>query len=426
MSEVLNLENIVQQKVQQLCAKNPDYETLLRTIIQVDRKFENDQFGWEFKHVEGLSGGSLNSLVQHGIVKSSYKSNNYSHYRLSVSADELECVLDNIELSRLEREKKQMETSIQVVQAQSLLTAELVTEFEELVKTKPDLLSYWAQRLNPRIIGMERERAACLISMASPPDKGGIMRRCHCLIYGPPGTAKSVLINYIKHYFGAIGISPKSTTEVGLTIDARGQGTDGALVMAHGGVLTIEEIEKFPKPVLEALFEAMSTGEFDVNKGDIHERKKAEIRAVAVGNDISKLPEALKDRFDMTFYYEIPDKITEKKITDDLYQQWLTGREDYRGERLRAYLEWIKPYEPAITQETLDKVAKLKNAYIDLSEKKPDIREKEAFLKVSYTIAKINHRALTVNDFLQAVVLVDSSFGQSKLLALETIAKGLI
>lgn len=424
MSETLNLTNIVSDKVKHLCAKNPDYETLLRTIIQVDRKFENDQFGWEFKHVEGLSGGSLNSLVQHGIVKSSYKSNNYSHYRLAMPTDELECIMDDIELCRLEREKQQNEASKQVVQAQSLLTPELVAEFEQLLKTEPDLLSYWAQRLNPRIIGMERERAACLIAMASPADKGGIMRRCHTLIHGPPGTAKSVLINYIKHYFGAVGISPKSTTEVGLTVDARGQGTDGALVLAHGGVLTIEEIEKFPKPVLEALFEAMSTGEFDVNKGDIHERKKAEIRTVAVGNDISKLPEALKDRFDMTFFYEIPDKSTEKKITDDLYQQWLTGRDDYKGARLRAYLEWVKPYEPAITQEIMDKITKLKNAYIDLSEKKADIREKEAFLKVSYTIAKINHRALTVRDFLKAITLVDSQFNGSKFLALETIAKG--
>lgn len=419
----LNLENIISEKVKHLCAKNPDYETLLRTIIQVDRRFENDSFGWEFKHVEGLSGGSLNTLVQHGIVKSSYKSNNYSHYRLAMPADELECVMDDIELCRLEREKQQNEAS-KLVRAQCLLTPELITEFEQLVKTEPDLLLYWALRLNPRIIGMERERAACLISMASPADKGGIMRRCHTLIHGPPGTAKSVLINYIKHYFGAVGISPKSTTEVGLTLDARGQGTDGALVMAHGGVLTIEEIEKFPKPVLEALFEAMSTGEFDVNKGDIHERKKAEIRAVAVGNDISKLPEALRDRFDMTFYYEIPDKSTEKKITDDLYQQWLTGRDDYRGERLRAYLEWVKPYEPTITQEIMDRITKLKNAYIDLSEKKADIREKEAFLKVSYTIAKINHRPLMIQDFLKAITLVDSQFNGSKYLALETIAKG--
>jgi len=424
MTETLDLTNIVQQKVQQLCAKNPDYETLLRTIIQVDRKFENDQFGWEFKHVEGLSGGSLNSLVQHGIVKSSYKSNNYSHYRLSVSADELECILDDIELSRLEREKKQMETSIQVVQAQSLLTAELVTEFEELVKTEPDLLSYWAQRLNPRIIGMERERAACLISMASPPDKGGIMRRCHCLIYGPAGTGKSILISYIKQYFDAVGIYPEASTKVGLTVDGR-TGADGAMVMAHGKTLVTEEIEKFDRKTLEAMLSAMSGGTFEVHKGSLHETKNAEFRNIAVGNSIEKLPEPLLDRFSFIYHYEIPSKDAEKKITDDLYAQWLSNKDDYRGTKLKAYLEWIHDYEPEITSEIINKCQLIKNAYIDLSEQKPNIRQKENFLKVAFVIAKINHRALTVQDFLKAICLVDPQFNGSKFLALETIAKNL-
>jgi DNA replicative helicase MCM subunit Mcm2 (Cdc46/Mcm family) len=756
----LDLINIVADKVRALCTKNPAYETILREVLKADQICENP--GFQFKDLQTVSGGHINSLLQTGLIIKSYESNNYTHYRLAVPREELESILDDIEIAWLESEKKQLEDTRLV--AQSLLTPELVKEFEELVKNESDLLSYWALRLNPRIIGMERERAACLISMASPADLGGIMRRCNTLIWGPPGcqpagskvlmndgqwkeiqniqkedtvlspqrdntvvpvkvvdtfeyinydtyricvkgrgntnsyicsfnhilpiielkrpkkqrrisvlneisvkdylkkgqhakngarifstpaydlsqkqfvihpyilgcmigngsftlngnptfchgkieifnkmqefgsqfgkmvfrggawhanavkefainlqstnlqgttshgrfvpkeymissleqrlwllaglidtdgtfeafttvskqlaedfknlifsiggwavikseiarclgnpfpyyrihystgehtipvqldhkkrkprdmkwknprnhnftveylgkdtvygfqlesgsqwyvtddwlvthnTAKSVLINYIKHYFRAVGISPKATTEVGLTVDARGQGTDGALVMAHGGVLTIEEIEKFPKPVLETLFEAMSTGEFDVNKGDIHEKRRAEIRAIAVGNDIKKLPEALIDRFDMIYFYEIPDKSTEKKITDDLYQQWLTGRDDYKGERLKAYLEWIKPYEPTITQDIMNKITKLKNAYIDLSEKKADIREKEAFLKVSYTIAKINHRALTVQDFLKAISLVDSQFNGSKYLALETIAKGM-
>ncbi len=418
---MVNVNN--SEKVQQLCTKNPDYEALLRTIIQVDRKFESDSFGWEFKHVVGLSGGSLNTLIQYEIIMSSYKSNNYSHYRLNVPADELECILDDIELVRLEKEREAI-CKQTVQQPQSLLTPELIKEFEELVKTGQDLLLYWAMRLNPRLIGMERERAACLISMASPPDKDGIMRRCHTLIWGPSGTGKSALIAYIKHYFDAVGISPKATTEVGLTMDGR-TGSSGALMLAHGGVLCLEEVEKFPKSILDSCLEAMSTGEFEVNKGNIHNKCKAEVRAICVGNDIKTLSTAFLDRCDMVFYHDIPNKDVEKKITDDLYIQWLSGKEDYKGVKLRAYLEWIKLYEPEISQDTLDKCMNLKNAYIDLSEKRADIREKEAFLKVSYTIAKINHRALNVQDFLQAIVLVDSNFGQSKLLALETIAKGL-
>ncbi len=420
MNEViLNLENIVQQ-IQQLCAKNPTYESMLREVLKADQICENP--GFQYKDLQSVQGGHINSLLRAGLIIKSYESNNYTHYRIAVPREELESILDDIEITRLEGEKKQLEAA---KQTQSLLTPELVKEFEQLVKTESDLLLYWAMRLNPRIIGMERERAACLISMASPADKGGIMRRCHCLIYGPAGTGKSILISYIKQYFDAIGIYPEASTKVGLTVDGR-TGTDGAMVMAHGKTLVTEEIEKFDRKTLEAMLSAMSGGTFEVHKGSLHETKNAEFRNIAVGNSIEKLPEPLLDRFSFIYYYEIPSKDAEKKITDDLYAQWLsTNKDDYRGTKLKAYLEWVRDYEPEITSEIIDKCQRIKNAYIDLSEQKPNIRQKENFLKVAFVIAKINHRALKIQDFLKAISLVDPYFNGSKSLALETIAKGL-
>lgn len=421
MNEVLNLENIVQQKVQHLCAKNPDYETMLREVLKADQICENP--GFQFKDLQTVQGGHLNVMVQAGLIIKSYESNNYTHWRIAVPREELESILDDIELTRLEAEKQRLDNA-RPAAVQSLLSPELVQEFEELVKNEPDLLSYWALRLNPRIIGMERERAACLIAMASPPDKGGIMRRCHALIWGPAGTGKSILISYIKQYFDAVGIYPEATTKVGLTVDGR-TGADGAMVLAHGKTLVTEEIEKFDRKTLEAMLSAMSGGTFEVHKGSLHETKSAEFRNIAVGNSIEKLPEPLLDRFSFIYHYEIPSKDAEKKITDDLYSQWLTNKDDYKGTKLRAYLEWIQPYEPEITSEIINKCQLIKNAYIDLSEQKPNIRQKENFLKVAFVIAKINHRALTVQDFLKAISLVDSQFNGSKYLALETIAKGL-
>ena len=418
MNEVLN-HNIVSDKVKKVCAKNPDYETMLREIIAADKCCESP--GWQYKDVPSVQGGHIAALMNQGIINQTYKSANYTHYMLAVPCDEIEDALDDIELCRLECEKRQLEVS--KPQAQSLLTPELVKEFEELVKSGQDMLLYWALRLNPRIIGMERERAACLISMASPPDKDGIMRRCHTLIYGPAGTGKSILISYIKQYFDAIGIYPEATTKVGLTMDGR-TGTDGAMVMAHGKTLVTEEIEKFDRKTLEAMLSAMSGGTFEVHKGSFHETRNAEFRNIAVGNSIEKLPAPLLDRFSFIYHYEIPSKEAEKKITDDIYAQWLSNKDDYRGTKLRAYLEWIQPYEPELTPEIIEKCQRIKNAYIDLSEQKPNIRQKENFLKVAFVIAKINHRALTVQDFLQAIVLVDGGFGQSKLDALERIAKG--
>lgn len=406
-------------KVKALCSRDPKYKALLLEIIEVDTIYENDNFGWQFKDVRGISGAHVNVLMQEGIIKYGYKSNNATHFRLAVERGGLKQVLDGIP-DEIEKQDWFKEKEMK----QTFLTPDLTAEFEQIIKTETDLLSYWAQRLNPRLIGMERERQACLIALASPKDKNGIRRRVHTLIWGPPGTAKSILIQYIKHYLDAVGTGPTSS-EAGLKMDARGVGTAGKLMMAHNRTLVVEEIDKFDRKSLESLYESMTTGEFEVDKGDIRETCSAAIRAIAVGNSVEKLPAPLLDRFDMIFYVEIPNKEAEKKITDDLYMQWITSKEDYRGERLRAYLEWIQDYEPQLTLEIMDKCMRLKNAYIDLAEKKPDVREKEGFLRVAYVIAKINHRDMCLADFLYAIKLVDSGFNGAKINALEILAKEL-
>lgn len=403
-------------KVKSLCQRDQKYMAMLYEICKVDEVYENDSFGWQFKDIEGFSGAHVNVLMQAGIIKYGYRSNSATHFR-AVDRGGLRQVLDEI------KKQYEGERRTEVCKTSVVLEPSMISEFEELIASGQDMVSYWAQRLNPRIIGMDREREACLISLASPPDKDGLMRRCHTLIWGPPGTAKSLIIAYIKHNLDAVGIAPKST-EAGLKLDGR-DATPGAMMLAHHGTLVIEEIDKFDRKTLETLYEAMTTGEFDVNVGNIRQTCPAELRAIAVGNDIKKLPVPLMDRFDMTFYYEIPSKDAEKKITDDLYLQWITSKEDYRGEKLRAFLAYIKPFEPELTAKMLELCMKLKNAYIDLSEKKPDIREKEAFMRVAYVIAKINHREVRVEDYLRAVKLVDEKFTGAKYNALEILAREL-
>ena len=123
MTETLDLT--LSTRVQQLCAKNPDYEILLRTIIQVDRLYENDKFGWQFADCQGLAGAHIPVLMQNGILRYGYKSNSATHYRLAMPADELECLLDDIELTRLEIEKEKLQ-SMKSTEMQTSVDPEMV------------------------------------------------------------------------------------------------------------------------------------------------------------------------------------------------------------------------------------------------------------------------------------------------------------
>ena len=423
MNEVLNLENIVQQKVQQLCAKNPAYETMLRTIIQVDRKFENDQFGWEFKHVESLSGGSLNALVQHGIVKSSYKSNNYSHYRLAMPADELECVLDDIELSRLEVEKKQMEASIQVVQAQTLLTPEIIAKFEQLVKTEPDLLAYWAPWINPKIDGMIAVKKALLLCMASHGDKWGDRGRIHVLLFGAPGGAKSVLMEWIVYQIGAEFVSQRAS-KVGLTGDGSGNViTLGALPRANGGVLCIDELDKFSHKDRQGLLDAMEQGKVKIDVGKISTVLDAEVRVVSAANRVDDFSPELLDRFDFKFELQPVTGDEEKKMTCSIVDNFFRSKEGYDGISLKNYLAWVGNYEPQISPVVREKIKTLMCMYLDLDEAmRGSPRKKQTILRVAYTIAKLNKRELRVSDVIAAIRTINPNLNDGKIKAIEQVS----
>jgi DNA replicative helicase MCM subunit Mcm2 (Cdc46/Mcm family) len=417
VGEILNLENIVAEKVRALCAKNPAYESMMREVIKADQICENP--GFQYKDLQLVQGGHLNVMVQAGLIFKNYESNNYTHWRLAVPREELESVLDDIELARLEEEKKKLQSE-HTNELKTVVDPEMIKKFEELIASGTDMLEYLYPKLNPHVIGMVKERKACLISIASSKDKNGIRRRSHVLLWGPPGTAKSAIRDWIKHNLNAVAVGPASS-EAGLKGDARAD-TPGALSMAHDGVIVIEELDKFSRPDLYKFYEALTSGFYEINKGELRKTYQAEVRAIAVANS-KELPEQLLDRFDMIYEVIIPDSAVEKKITDNLYDYWVKPKEDYRGEELRQYLMWIKDYEPPISDEVLYKCKQIKNCYIDLADdKRPNIRQKEGLMRVAFSIAKLNHRPLRASDFVQAVSLVDVKFNEGRIQALEAIA----
>jgi replicative DNA helicase Mcm len=302
---------------------------------------------------------------------------------------------------------------------------ELLDEFESLVKDENySALNYWYPYINPYIEGMELARKASLLSLASAGDTSR-RNRIHVLLYGQPGTAKSEVRNWVKDFYGAVGIGPTSS-EVGLKGSAAGGDiTPGALAMADGGVLVIDEADKFTRTELNALLEAMSEGKYEITKGGKNTTLNAECRVIACANDISKFPPELIDRFDFRIETTVPTRDVEKRITDTIYDGWFEeeNKEADAAYKVRKYIEWVNLRKPKISKETMDVVKKIKNMYIDLREREPSVRQKETLLRVAVAIAKLNVRELRPRDYIEAITLVDPELNGGKLRALKMMAE---
>ena len=135
-------------------------------------------------------------------------------------------------------------------------TPEEEEEFRRMA-TRPDIHSIIAKSIAPSIFGSEdiKKAIACLLFGGSRkilPD--GLTRRgdINVLLLGDPGTAKSQLLKFVERVAPiAVYTSGKGTSAAGLTAavikDAASgefQLEGGAMVLADGGVVCIDEFDK--------------------------------------------------------------------------------------------------------------------------------------------------------------------------------------
>ncbi|KAH8860948.1 DNA replication licensing factor mcm5 [Schistosoma japonicum] len=174
-------------------------------------------------------------------------------------------------------------------------------EEEELMAlaNSPDIYERLARSIAPSIYGSTdiKKAIACLLfggSRKRLPD--GLMRRgdINMLMLGDPGTAKSQLLKFVERC-SPVGIytSGKGSSAAGLTASVtRDPNTrnfimeGGAMVLADGGVVCIDEFDKMREDDRVAIHEAMEQQTISIAKAGITTTLNSRCSVLAAANSV--------------------------------------------------------------------------------------------------------------------------------------------
>lgn len=257
----------------------------------------------------------------------------------------------------------------------AIFSEEEEQEFLEMSR-KPDLYDVFARCIAPSIYGNAdiKKAIACLLLGGSKkilPDGMKLRGDINVLLLGDPGTAKSQLLKFVEKVAPiAIYTSGKGSSAAGLTASVQRDTNTrefylegGAMVLADGGVVCIDEFDKMRDEDRVAIHEAMEQQTISIAKAGITTILNARTSVLAAANPIFGRYDDLKtpgenidfqttilSRFDMIFIVrDEHEKGRDERIARHVMGIQMGGRgiEDQAEaeisvERMKRYISYCK------------------------------------------------------------------------------------
>ncbi len=319
-------------------------------------------------------------------------------------------------------------------------------ELFQRIANEPGGVNKVVQSLAPNIYGHDRiKQALCLQLMGGvrkKRDDGSITRGdIHILLIGDPGAGKSQMLKRITQVSPKVRyVSGKGASGAGLSAAVvkdeflNGWSLEaGALVLAHKGMLLLDELDKMSKDDASALHEGLEQQTISIAKANIQATLRCETSVLAaanpkfgrfdpydlVANQID-MPPTLINRFDLIFpIKDLPDAGKDERMARfilTLHRGQDAAKAEIDTPLLRKYFAYAKRnIFPALEEAAVDELQQyfLKLRSQSGGDKAPrtipiSARQLEALVRLTEASARLRlSQKATQEDAKSAVDLLD-------------------
>ncbi|KAJ3035949.1 minichromosome maintenance protein 5, partial [Rhizophlyctis rosea] len=360
-----------------------------------------------------------------------------------------------------------MQADLDNAQTARTFTEEEEEEFQEMAK-RENFYEEFAASIAPSIYGaLDIKKAiACLLFGGSKkilPDGMRLRGDINVLLLGDPGTAKSQLLKFVEKV-APIGVytSGKGSSAAGLTASViKDPGSrefyleGGAMVLADGGVVCIDEFDKMREEDRVAIHEAMEQQTISIAKAGITTILNSRTSVLAAANpvfgryDDMKSPaenidfqSTILSRFDLIFIVKDEHNVSrDQTIARHVLQVHMNHQTreqqqtpDIDIQKMRSYISYAKAKcAPRVSEEA---ALKLSSHFVEMRSKVRNmeqedaratrtkipitVRQLEAIIRISESLAKMTLTPVVTEQHVnEAIRLFDHS-------TMEAVQSGMI